>query len=103
MTDLCQKNARPAQLVAEGLHRAAQTSLEEVVSEHHHHLVSIYKTVSQAEGFCDATWSLLVGVEELADPILAPVAQQTQELTRMRAPVTSIRSSTPAFTSASIA
>ena len=55
-------------------------ALEHVVRQHDEHGLSPGEVGGEAECFGDAAGPLLVGVGQLVDAVLAPVAQQAEEL-----------------------
>ena len=60
-------------------------ALDDVVGQHDEHRVALGEVRGQAERLGDAARLLLVGVGQLVDAVLVPVAEQPQELAGMRA------------------
>ncbi len=87
----------------EGIHHGLYRSLHDVVGQHDEHGFAIDEPFGQAERLGDPAGPLLVGVGEAVDAELMAVAQQAAgTIAGMGPPVTSIISSIPALTRASI-
>ena len=75
----------PARLLAlEVLDDRSQGRLEDVVGEQHAHLVAADEPLSEPERVRDPAGLLLVGVEQAVDPVVVAVAEQAEELARVR-------------------
>ena len=82
-------------MAGEVLDDIAEGALEDVVSKQHADAVVADEPLSEAERVRDTAFLFLVRVEQSLDAVLAAFAKEPKELTRVRAPVTSIRSSGP--------
>ena len=73
-----------ALLAPEVLDRRRERALDDVVGEHDHDPVAAAEALGEAERLRDPARPVLVGVEEPVDPVLVPVAEQPEELARVR-------------------
>ena len=80
-----EQDARAPRLGGEALDRRPERPLEDVVGEHHADAVAADEALREPERLRDPAGLLLVGVEELVDPVLVAVAEQAEELARVRA------------------
>ena len=80
-----QHDASAGLLFLESIDAAFQRSPEDVVRQQYHRAPATGKALGEGEGFGDASRLGLVGVEQPRDPELVAIAQQAQELPRMRA------------------
>ena len=69
----------------ECIHHGLDRVLTDVVGQHHQHRVAVDEPSGQTESFGDPTRPLLVAVAQAVDAELVAVAQQTEELPRVRA------------------
>ncbi len=79
--DFGEQDAPAPLLLTESLDGGPDRVLEDVVAEHHDHLVVLDKPLRQPERLRDSAGVLLVGIEQPVDPPLVPVPEQAQELT----------------------
>jgi len=71
-------------LLLEALHDRAEVALEDVVGEHDAAAIAGDEPLRQAERLCDSALALLVRVEEAVYPVVVAVAEQSEELARVR-------------------
>ena len=83
--DRCEHDPGAGDLGGEGLDRRSDRRAEDVVGQHHEHVIVADELLGQAQRLGDPAGALLVGVEQKVDAILLAVGQQAEELTRMRA------------------
>ena len=81
LVDLGEQDARADRVGAEGVDHRPDGPPDDVVGQHDEHGPPFGEMRREAEGLGDAARLLLVCVGELVDAVLAPVAEQTQELT----------------------
>ncbi len=98
-----QEDAGAGRVGPEGVDHGLDGALHDVVGQHDEHGLAVDEVLGQAERLGDAAGILLIGVGQLVDAVLVAVAQQAAG-TRRRAvpPVTSMISSMPALTKASM-
>ena len=84
LRDVREHDAPAVLLLLEVLDDRLQRALEDVVGEHHAHLVARDEVLRQPERLGDAAGLLLVAVGEQVDAVLAAVAEQPEELAGMR-------------------
>ncbi len=81
---LGEQDARADRVGLEGVDHRTDGVLDDVVGQHDEDGAAPGEVRGQAERLGDAARLLLVGVGELVDAVLVPVAQQAQELTGVR-------------------
>ena len=84
LLDRREQDARPALLGGEVLDRGSKRALEHVVGEHHADPVAGPEPLGQPKRLRDPARLLLVRIEKPVDPVLMAVAEQAEELARMR-------------------
>ena len=84
LLDVREHDATAALLLLEVLGDRLQRPLEDVVGEHHAHLVAGDEVLREPERLGDAAGLLLVAVREQVEAVLAAVSEQAEELAGMR-------------------
>jgi hypothetical protein len=84
LLDAREHDPGPRRLTLEVLDRRAQRALEDVVREHHAHLVARDEVLREPERVRDPARLLLVAVREEVEAVLAPVPEQAEELAGVR-------------------
>ena len=80
LVHLRQQDARADGIGAEGVDHGPDGPLDDVVGQHDQHRPALGEVRGQPERLGDAARLLLVRVGQLVDAVLAPVAEQAQEL-----------------------
>ncbi len=73
-------------LQGKALERRLDRPLEDVVGKHDGDTVVGDEPLGEAEGFCDATGAILVGVVEPVEPVVVAVGEQPEKLPRVGPP-----------------
>jgi hypothetical protein len=82
---VCEQDPTPVLLVAKRVDDRSQRSFEDVVRQHDDAVVAVDEVLGEPERLRNPARLRLVGVEQAVAAVGAPVAEQAQELSRVRA------------------